>query len=74
VTAVKQECGRCCQLAAEAEKWFMRYLRHLAERAKGERGAVFSVVVMRAARSIHVCRAEPKLVKRGAPCAFNNNN
>lgn len=58
ITASKYECNRCCQLAAEAERWWQKYLAHLIERAKGERGKVFSVVVTRDMRrlfDVHAC-------------------
>lgn len=58
VAAVKPECNRCCQLAAEAERWWQKYLAHLIERAKSERGKIFSVVVTRDMRrlfSVHAC-------------------
>lgn len=42
-----QECGRCCQLAAEPERWWQKYLAHLIERARREKGRIFSVVVGR---------------------------
>lgn len=50
--AVAQECGRCCKLASEAERWWQKYLAHLVERARCEKGAVFSVVVSRDVRRL----------------------
>ena len=61
VTAVKQKCNRCCQLVAEAEKWFRHYLQHLIERARGAKGAVFSVVVTRDVRRLFNVYACPHL-------------
>lgn len=52
VAAAAQECGRCCKLSAEAEKWWQKYLAHLIERARCEKGAIFSVVVSRDVRRL----------------------
>lgn len=52
VTDAKQGCNRCCQLCAEAERWWQKYLAHLIERAKRERGRIFSVVVTRDMRRL----------------------
>lgn len=45
--AAVQECGRCCKLLAEPERWWQKYLAHLVERARREKGRIFSVVVGR---------------------------